>query len=525
MNTFLNPFPTDDSQLVERHLAGDAAAFREIVERHQGMVCALAYCACGDVARSEDLAQEVFVAAWKQLAQLREPAKLRGWLAGIARNTIANARRSAARVPTARAEPLSPETPADATSPREEAIRADEAALMWQALEHLPETYREPMVLFYREGRSAAAVAEALGISEESARQRLARGRAMLTERMAKHVEETLERSAPKAAFAGLVMLSLPVLAPTVAETTLGAGGGAAAKALAAAGTAGSAAAKGGMVLKFFSAVAVLPAVLQGAGDFIRFNERNANVADGIARREAAKAYLWGNVGIGLFVGGAMLLANLRHPSIPTMVLLGLWLAGAIWLAIRAKCRSERLMAGVPKLGAGAARGFEVRSEATLLGLPLYHIRISTKPTRHAPVVKGWIAISDRWAVGGLFAFGPFAVAPVSMGIVGVGLISVSVAALGAAALGIAAVGLWSQGMLSAGLLASKGIVAVAPWAVVLQAKFAAGGGAAQAVVAAPWFYRFTKASAWVLVWAGVLGWVMPVILTGWQLWRTRRIK
>ena len=71
MNAFLNSSVSDDSRLVERHLAGDGSAFREIVERHQGMVCALAYSACGDVARSEDVAQEVFVAAWRQLPALR----------------------------------------------------------------------------------------------------------------------------------------------------------------------------------------------------------------------------------------------------------------------------------------------------------------------------------------------------------------------------------------------------------------------------------------------------------------------
>ncbi|HVT72560.1 MAG TPA: sigma-70 family RNA polymerase sigma factor [Lacunisphaera sp.] len=529
MSTFLNPSPLDDVRLVERHLAGDAAAFRQIVERHQGMVCALAYSACGDVARSEDLAQEVFVAAWKQLAQLREPAKLRGWLAGIARNTIASSRRTAARTPTARAEPLPPEMPGAGPGPREEAIRADEAALMWSALEHLPEAYREPMVLFYREGRSAAAVAETLGISEESARQRLARGRAMLTERMAKLVEETLTRSAPTPAFAGMVMLSLPVLVPTVAETTLGAGGGAAAKALTTAGAIGSAVAKGGAVFKFFSALAFLPALLQGVEDFIKFSERNAAQADASARREAAKSYLMMHAGIGLFVVGFLVVPNLGSGSFHTfMVPLVVALCGVvgIWVSVRANCRMKRMQGQLPD-EVVEHRGFERRSSVRFLGLPLYHIRLGTKPTRRAPAVTGWIAISDRRAFGGLFAFGPVALAPVSMGIVGVGVISVSVAAVGAAALGVAAAGLWSEGMATAGLLAAKGIMASAPFAAALSAKYASGAGdaAARAFFAANWFYRFTKASAWCLLWAGLLGWVMPVILTGWQLWRTREIK
>ena len=59
-----------DRRLVELHLAGDRTAFRQIVERYQAMVCALGLSACGDVGRSEDLAQEVFLAAWKELPGL-----------------------------------------------------------------------------------------------------------------------------------------------------------------------------------------------------------------------------------------------------------------------------------------------------------------------------------------------------------------------------------------------------------------------------------------------------------------------
>ncbi|HVU23725.1 MAG TPA: RNA polymerase sigma factor [Opitutus sp.] len=526
MNAQLNSSGTDDSRLVERHMAGDAAAFREIVERHQGMVCALAYSTCGDVARSEDVAQEVFVTAWKQLPQLREPAKLRGWLGGITRHLAHDALRRDGRTPTARADELSPETAADVSGPREHAIGSDETALMWSALEGLPETYREPMVLFYREGQSAGAVAAALEISEETARQRLARGRAMLTERMARIVEDTLQRSRPTAVFTGMVMVALPV-GPVAVEAALG-GGGAAGKALAAAGAVGSAAAKGGIVFKFLAAVAFLPAVLQGAGDFVQFNERNASVADGSARRQAAKAYLWANACIGGFVLGVMLVANWVRPSGWMFVLIGVWVIGAVWLSVRARCRMERFMAGVPKPAPGAARGFEARSEITWLGLPLFHVRIGSRPVRNAPVVKGWIAISDRRAVGGLFAFGPIAVAPLSMGIVGVGLISVSVAALGlVAAMGIAAAGWWSAGLATAGGFAAKGIWAVAPQFTSGASAFAAhaGDAAAKAFFQTHWFYRFTSESAWVLFWAGVLGWVMPVVLTGWQLWRTRAAK
>src|SRR5688572_30705401 len=80
----------DDVALVNRSRAGDRDAFGELVTRYQSLVCSITYSATGSLATSEDIAQETFLAAWQQLASLREPAKLRSWLCGIARNLANN---------------------------------------------------------------------------------------------------------------------------------------------------------------------------------------------------------------------------------------------------------------------------------------------------------------------------------------------------------------------------------------------------------------------------------------------------
>ena len=80
----------NDAGLVAESLAGNHDAFRQIVERYQTLICSLAYCATGSVSQSEDLAQETFVIAWKDLAALREPAKLRSWLCAIVRFRISH---------------------------------------------------------------------------------------------------------------------------------------------------------------------------------------------------------------------------------------------------------------------------------------------------------------------------------------------------------------------------------------------------------------------------------------------------
>src|SRR5205814_8839954 len=94
------PAPTsavDDRGLVSLALKGDRDAFAAIVQRYQSTICALTYAGCGDLHQSEDLAQETFLAAWKNLRDLKDPALLRAWLRGIARNILHSAQRKAGR--------------------------------------------------------------------------------------------------------------------------------------------------------------------------------------------------------------------------------------------------------------------------------------------------------------------------------------------------------------------------------------------------------------------------------------------
>jgi DNA-binding CsgD family transcriptional regulator len=78
----------DDDELVTRSLAGDVEAFRQIGVRYYPLISALAYHATGSLSQSDNLAQDTLVAAWKQLADLPAPAKLRSWLCGIAHQLI-----------------------------------------------------------------------------------------------------------------------------------------------------------------------------------------------------------------------------------------------------------------------------------------------------------------------------------------------------------------------------------------------------------------------------------------------------
>ncbi len=215
-----------ETSLVSASLKGDRQAFGQIVSRYQSSICGIAYAATGDLAQSEDIAQETFITAWRRLSTLREPEKLGSWIRAIARNVIQSYYRKSKREVTAQAEVLddTAEIPAAIEeTPHERIVSEEERQLLWNTLAELPEQYREPLVLFYRQGQSTKAVAEALELPEATVRQRLFRGRELLREQMAAFVEETLGRTNPKQAFTIAVLAALPALAPQAAAAAMAA--------------------------------------------------------------------------------------------------------------------------------------------------------------------------------------------------------------------------------------------------------------------------------------------------------------
>ena len=209
----------------------------------------MAYSACGNLALSEDVAQETFWTAWRQRASLEQPDRLKAWLCGIARNLAKNARRKASRpVESAETQDVLSELSTDEPGPAEEAVSREEESLVWQALERIPEAYREPLILFYREDQSVAEVAGALVLSEDAVKQRLSRGRGMLREQVAELVEGGLRRSRPGRRFTVTVMAGLAAHAAGAKTALAGAGPVRVRERGRRAGAAGAAGALGGLL-------------------------------------------------------------------------------------------------------------------------------------------------------------------------------------------------------------------------------------------------------------------------------------
>jgi len=165
---------------------GDEEAFARLVRRRQGLVLALIAARVRGRNDVEDLAQEVFLRAWKRLPELREPRKFAGWLARIAVNAALDHRRRAAVRPRTgslgedgAAEPAAGDAPAD----RGLLLREDFARVL-EALGTLDARSQAAVVLRYREGLAVKEVAERLGDSPAAVAMRLTRALRALRERL-----------------------------------------------------------------------------------------------------------------------------------------------------------------------------------------------------------------------------------------------------------------------------------------------------------------------------------------------------
>ncbi|HEX4459651.1 MAG TPA: sigma-70 family RNA polymerase sigma factor [Polyangia bacterium] len=203
--------------------AGDRAAYGRLVDGTRNLVCSISLGIVRDVAASEDVAQEVYLAAWQDLGKLRNPASFLPWLRQLTRNRAHDVVRKQIRV---RQRSAAGDTAA-LVDPRPDAgaqlVAREEQAALVEALTQLPEAAREVVTLFYREGRSTVQVAELLGISEAAVKKRLQRAREDLRAATLQRLGESLERSAPAAAFTSTVLAALVTGAPgTAAAAKIG---------------------------------------------------------------------------------------------------------------------------------------------------------------------------------------------------------------------------------------------------------------------------------------------------------------
>lgn len=191
---------------VRRAQAGEPEAFRSLVVRFQDMAVGYAFSLLGDYHLAEDAAQEAFLAAFRDVRQLRRPEAFGGWLRTVVFKHCDRVRR---RQPVM--EPLEANDTrlvADATEPADALAQAELARLVGQAIRSLPARQREVVSLYYIGERSGRQVATFLDLPLTTVKKRLHDAKPALRRKMRDMARQFLEDHRPSrdAGFADRVL-------------------------------------------------------------------------------------------------------------------------------------------------------------------------------------------------------------------------------------------------------------------------------------------------------------------------------
>jgi RNA polymerase sigma-70 factor (ECF subfamily) len=171
----------EDDRLIERSRRGDLDAFDQLVASYYRPIYAVARRLSPSPDDAADIAQEVFIAAWRQLGQFHGHASFRTWLHAIALRQCAASARCARGRPASLDDPEAPE-PSSSAEPSMQALleRREQDAALHAAIHTLPRAQREAVVLHYFGGLTCAEAATAMGISPGAVMTHLFRARRSL---------------------------------------------------------------------------------------------------------------------------------------------------------------------------------------------------------------------------------------------------------------------------------------------------------------------------------------------------------
>jgi len=196
---------SEDGQIIRECLDGDSASFGLLVDKYKASIYALAYSRLHNFHDAEDIAQEVFLKAYKNLHSLRRWDSFLVWIRSIAINLCKNKIRMQARRPDS--EPMEDQEKLEKASADlyrdEQSFAAHHETLesLNEALESLPEIYQQVLTLHYLGKMSGQQMSQFLGISHATVRQRLSRARRQLREEVIAMMSSAYEQQRLQAGF------------------------------------------------------------------------------------------------------------------------------------------------------------------------------------------------------------------------------------------------------------------------------------------------------------------------------------
>jgi len=182
----------EDWSAIERTLAGDTDAYRHLVLRYQDRLFYALLQASRSREDAEEVTQEAFLQAYRQLGRFEARARFSTWLYRIAFNLLHSHRRRQRRVVSLDALPDA-EVVDTGARPEADMERQERVQLVHRALGLLPDEQRSILVLRELEGFDYGQIAEALSLPPGTVRSRLHRARLLLRE----HLERLLADRPP----------------------------------------------------------------------------------------------------------------------------------------------------------------------------------------------------------------------------------------------------------------------------------------------------------------------------------------
>jgi len=179
----------EDLELIHRFRSGEEKAFEVLMETHFRRIYRLASHVLGGASTAEDIAQEVFIRAYKGRLQFRGDASLYSWLYRITVNLSLNhlSRRRAASPAVQATSPASP-----SSGGTDELERSQRGAHVRDALAALAPHYRVPVILSILEGLKYREIAALLGVPLGTVKSRISAGKQLLRERLLSLLGEDL---------------------------------------------------------------------------------------------------------------------------------------------------------------------------------------------------------------------------------------------------------------------------------------------------------------------------------------------
>ena len=182
----------DEARAIGATAGGDPAAFGVLVERYQEPAFRAAYLIVRDAAAAEDVAQEAFVRAYRQIGTFRQGEPFRPWLLRIVQNLALNEVRSRARR-RALAERTAETEPVTAAGPEGGLVADEQAATLLRAIGELPDDDRIVLHLRYYLELPEREIASAIGKPAGTVKSRLHRASRRLRELVEKEYPELVE--------------------------------------------------------------------------------------------------------------------------------------------------------------------------------------------------------------------------------------------------------------------------------------------------------------------------------------------